>query len=99
MKLPKDNYSRYHWGAISEIIKRRPEYFYKLVEDYPNDRTSIFYTVDERNKELVEQIKAVEGHDAVKREFVKDIRGRKYMLFHAVGMYTLVIAGVVLLLI
>ena len=99
MKLPKDDYLRYHWSAVSEIIKRRPEYFYKLVEDFPNDQSDIFFAVNEWDKELIGQIRAIEGHDAVKKRFVKDIRGRKYMLFHAAGMYTLIIAGVVLLLI
>lgn len=98
-KLPKNDYLRYYWNAISEIIKRKPEYLYRLVEDFPNDRSDIFFAVNEWDKELIEQIRAIEGHEVVKKEFVKDIRGRKYMLFHAAGMYTLVIAGVVLLLI
>ncbi len=98
-KLPKDDYLRYYWNAVSEIIKRKPEYLYRLVEDFPNDQSDIFFAVNEWDKEHIGQIRAIEGHDAVKKKFVKDIRGRKYMLFHAAGMYTLIIAGVVLLLI
>ena len=72
VKLPADyrDVRGYYGTVINVVAKQRPEYFFKLAEDFPNNRNLIFFAV-KRDKETIAALKAVEGHAETKEAFFK----------------------------
>lgn len=70
--LPAEyKYSSWYYGtAVNEIAKQRPEYFFKLAEDFSSNRSLIFFAI-ENNKDVIAGLKAVEGHDEIKKAFLR----------------------------
>lgn len=99
IKLPTSNESTssYFGNVVKELSKQKPEYYFKLAEDLPEHKNMIFYAV-ENNKEVVESLKAVEGHDQVKKEFLKERKFNRTMPFKIIGAY-IIAAGLIILLI
>jgi hypothetical protein len=58
--------SKYFSAVINEVAKRRPDYFFRLAEDFPDKRSAIFNSV-ENNKQVIAGLKAVERHKDAKR--------------------------------
>lgn len=71
-KLPADyKYLSWYYGTvIGEVAKQQPEYFFKLAEDFPANQDLIFFAA-EANKDAYPGLKAVSGHDEVKKSFFK----------------------------
>lgn len=96
--IDEDQISEWHFEkAVYEISKKNPEYFYRIAEDFPNQRKIIFASVG-KDKELKNNLKHVQGHDVVKKEFSKTnkmTRARPYLMVS--GFAVLVGAIVVLL--
>jgi len=99
VKLPAEyKYQSWYFGTvINEVSKQRPEYFFRLAEDFPANRSLIFGAVED-NKEVIRELKLVEGHDQIKKEFFKERRSDKTMLYKIIGAYAM-IGGLIALLI
>lgn len=71
-KLPAEykSLSWYYGTVINEVARQRPEYFFKLAEDFPANRHLIFFA-PENNKDVIAGLRAVEGHDEIKKAFFK----------------------------
>jgi hypothetical protein len=89
--------SGYFDKSVYQLVKSNPEYFYKLLQDFPNDKKFIWFAVDS-DKELVKQVKQVQGYDELKKEFLKDYKFGKTMGYRIIGTYA-IIAGLLTLLI
>ena len=72
-KLPADfrGTSWYFGTVINEISKHRPDFFFRLAEDLPNNRNVIFTAVED-DKQVLQNLKDVENHNEIKEEFFKD---------------------------
>lgn len=68
--------SWYFGESVYQLCKANPENYYKILEDLPGARTTVYYAVD-LDKEIVEQIKHVDGHDKLKKEFIKEYKEGK----------------------
>jgi len=99
MKLPLNYESgnRYFGNVVNEISKQKPEYYFMLAEDLPQHRNTIFNSFED-NKQTVASLKAVEGHDQIKKDFFKERRFGKTMPFKIIGAYVIA-AGLLTLLI
>jgi hypothetical protein len=92
-KLPIDYrpQSGYFDNSVYKMVKSNPEYFYKLLQDFPKSKTFIYSAVD-HDKELVKELKRVDGYDNLKKEFIKDYKYGKTMSYRIIGTYV-IIAG------
>jgi hypothetical protein len=99
-KLPIDYkpQSGYFDKSVYQMAKSNPEYFYKLLEDFPAGKTFIYFAVD-HDKELVKQLKRVQGYNNLKKEFLKDYRYGKSMNFRAIGMYAVAISLIAIIIV
>jgi hypothetical protein len=90
-KLPPDYKSKswYYGTVINEVAKQQPTYFFKLAEDFPENRSLIFIAPDD-SKDVLQALKMVEGHDKIKKEFLKDRRFRKTLIYRIIGVYAVV---------
>ncbi len=78
--------SWYFGSAVYQISKANPQNFYKILEDFPTNKTIIYFAVDE-DKKLIEQLKQVSGHENLKKEFIKEYRFGKTMPYKIIGGY------------
>lgn len=83
--------SGYFDKSVYQMTKANPEYFYKLLQDFPSGKKFIYFAVDQ-DKELVKQLKQVQGYDDLKKEFLKDYKFGKTMPYRIIGTYA-IIAG------
>lgn len=90
-KLPIDwrPQNGYFDKSVYQMSKTNPEYFYKLLQDFPTSKKFIYYAVD-HDKELVKQLKQVQGYDDLKNEFFKDYRYGKTMPYRILGTYAII---------
>lgn len=79
-------YNRYFSSIISIYSKQKPAYFLQLAEDMPQQRALFFMAADD-SKETYEGIKAVAGHDAIKKIYVKNRRSDRSMKYKVIGVY------------
>ncbi|HEY0067570.1 MAG TPA: hypothetical protein VGB46_09405 [Flavisolibacter sp.] len=98
-KLPPEYayQSSYYRTVINAAATQRPEYFFRLAEEFPAHRHLIFSSV-ENNKEVLSRMKAVEGHDKIKKEFFKERKFEKSIPYRVIGAYA-ALAGLITLLI
>ncbi len=91
MKLPADyrSLSGYYGTIINVVAKQRPGYFFKLAEDFPNNRGLIFSAVED-NKEVVQGLKYVDGHNEIKKELFKDRSFGRTMPYRILGTYIII---------
>ena len=89
--------SKYFSNVINEVAKEKPEYFFRLAEDYPDKRKIIFYAV-ETNKQVMAGLKSVENHKDIKREFFRARGSDKHMPLRIIGTSVVAVAILVLLL-
>lgn len=87
-------YSWYFGTVVNACSKQRPEYYFRLAEDLPQNRDVIFMAADD-TKETVTGLKAVSGHDGIKKIFLKDRRFDKSMKYKIIGLYG-ALAGIIL---
>ena len=97
-KFPADYGSRgaYYSKVINEVSKQKPEFFFRLAEDFPNDRALIFSSAGE-DDETIKNFRAVEGHAEIKKVFFKERRFSKSLPYKIIGIYAVIAALVVLL--
>jgi len=71
-KLPVEFCPRscYFSKSVYQLAKADPKNFYKILEDFPDYKTIIYFAVDE-DKELVRRLMQVQGYDKLKKEFSK----------------------------
>jgi len=100
IKLPADfkGTSWYFGTVINEISNHRPDFFFKLAEDLPNNRDVIFSAVYD-NKDVIQGLRAVENHAEIKKEFFKDRRFGKTLPYRIIGMYAVIIGIVTFIII
>lgn len=92
------NYSsRYYGKIVNELALQRPDYFFRLAGDFPQNRGLIFNSVQE-NKETIRGLKGVEGYDTIKKEFFKERRFGRTLPYKIIGTYA-VVGGIIALLI
>ena len=99
-RLPADfrGTSWYFGTVINEISKHRPDFFFRLAEDLPNNRSVIFMAVEDE-KQVLQALRAVENHNEIKKEFFKDRKFGKTMLYKIIGTYAIVIGLITLLIV
>ncbi len=90
--------SGYFDKSVYQMTKTNPEYFYKLLLDFPEDKKYIYSAVD-RDKELVKELKQVQGYDVLKKEFLKDYNYGKTMAYKTTGAYVIIVGLIVWLII
>jgi len=83
--------SGYFDKSVYQMSKANPEYFYKLLQDFPTSKKFIYFAVDQ-DKELIKQLKQVQGYDDFKKEFFKEYKDGKKMPYRTIGTYA-IIAG------
>ena len=98
-KLPAEykSSSWYYGTVVNEIAKQRPEYFFRLAEDFPDNQNLIFGSI-ENSKQVIQGLKAVEGHGDAKKAFFKDRRFGRTMPYKIIATYAIV-GGLIALLI
>jgi hypothetical protein len=66
--LPNDYrpQSGYFDKSVYHMAKSNPEYFYRLLQDFPERKTLIYHAV-QNDKELVEELRHIQGYDDLKR--------------------------------
>lgn len=97
-KLPVDYSSSYFQKVVHEVAKKQPEFFFQLAEDSVFKRQSyIFDSIGSREKEVLAKLKLVEGHDKIKKAFLKYIKFRRSMPFVVVGLTLVECAAIVCL--
>jgi hypothetical protein len=85
--------SGYFDKVVYQMAKSNPAYFYKLLQDFPTSKSFIYNAV-KQDKELVKQLKAVQGYDDLKKEFFKEYKFGKNMVYRVVGTY-IIVAGLI----
>lgn len=97
-KLPAEDRStsQYFDTVIEEISIYRPEFFFKLAEDFPDKRHAIFWAVED-DKQVIKNLKAVEGHAEIKKKFFKERKFHKSAPYMAIIPYAALIGLVTLL--
>ena len=90
--------SAYYGKVVNAIAAQHPDYFFRLAEDFPQYQDIIFAAVGD-NKDVLEGLKAAEGHDAIKKAFFKDRRFGKTMPYKIIGIYAVVIGLITLLIV
>lgn len=98
-KLPAEYayQSSYYRSVVNAAATQKPEYFFRLAEDFPANRQLIFSSV-ENDRELFGRMKAVEGHDKIKKEFFRERKYEKSIPYMVIGAYA-ALAGLITLLI
>jgi hypothetical protein len=81
--------SGYFDKSVYHMTKANAEYFYKLLQDFPKSKKFIYYAV-EQDKELVKQLKQIQGYDDLKKEFLKDYNSNKIELYRTIGIYAII---------
>ncbi len=94
VKLPAEyrSSSSYYAIIVNEVARAKPGDFFKLSEDFPQNKAMIFASVDD--EVVIKGLKAVEGHEEVKKEFFKEKRFGKTFPYKIIGMYA-VIGGLI----
>lgn len=80
--------SEYFGQSVYNIAKANPESFYKILEDFPSDKTKVYFAV-EGDKELIRQLKAVEGYDSLKKEFIKEYKFDRSFTYRIIATYAI----------
>jgi hypothetical protein len=90
--LPKEyrSGSWYFGNSVYEISKQKPDYFYRIAEDFPENQNIIFAAVSD-DKQLVGELKNVQGYDNLKNEFIKDYNFGKSMNYKIIGVYVVLV--------
>jgi hypothetical protein len=86
-KIPV-GYIGYNKQTIIEIARKQPTYYFRLAEDLPEQRYYIFSAI-EREEGLHKGLKAVEGHDAIKKKFFKEVKFTKSLVLRVIAPYAL----------
>ncbi|MBN2613755.1 MAG: hypothetical protein JXB00_19515 [Bacteroidales bacterium] len=81
--------SGYFDKSVYQMAKSNPEYFYKLLQDFPTSKKFIYFAVD-HDKELVKDLKRVHGYDDLKKEFFKEYKYGKTMPYRIIGTYAII---------
>jgi hypothetical protein len=81
-------YANYFQAVMDTIAMRQPEYFFRLAEDLPDSRSSIFSS-GIYSKRVYTAVKDLKGHDKIKQEFLKERKESRKMTFTAVGIVLL----------
>lgn len=89
--------SGYFDRSVYMMAKSDPEYFYKLLQDFPASKTFIYFAVD-HDKALVKKLRQVRGYDGLKKEFFKEYKYGKTIFYRVAGTYA-VMAGLIIWLI
>jgi hypothetical protein len=71
------------------MSKANQEYFFKLLQDFPTSKKFIYFAVDQ-DKELIKQLKQVQGYDDLKNEFFKENKSGKTMPYRVIGTYAII---------
>lgn len=90
--------SWYFGTIVNEVSKKHPEFYFRIAEDFSEDR-SIVFTAAEDNKEVISNLKNVNGYDEVKAKFFKERRMMKRMPYQVLGTYVVfggLVAGLIL---
>jgi hypothetical protein len=84
VQLPT-NYTGYLGAVMDTIAMQQPEYFFRLAEDLPDNRSSIFSS-GIYSRRVYTAVKDVKGHDKIKQEFLKERKESRKMTFTSVGI-------------
>lgn len=96
--IVENQVSTWHFEkAIYEISKHDPDYFYRIAEDFPDQRKIVFAAVG-KDKELKNNLMRVEGHNEVKKEFSKSYRMSKSRPYLMIGGFGVLVGIIVVLL-
>lgn len=76
--------------SVYQMAKANPEYFYKLLQDFPSHKVFLYFAVD-HDKKLIKSLRQVEGYDDLKREFLKEYKTNRGMLYRTLGGYAVII--------
>lgn len=100
LQLPMEyrSHSAYLSAVLLAVADRRPEFFFRLCEDLPENREMFFFTVF-TDKKIRRKIKRVESNSPMKKELVKYFRKQTAGIIFTTGLYVAVIGGVTYLII
>ena len=86
----------YYFKAVHEIAEQRPEFFFQLAEDLPDNQQDIFLSINYTKKQLLAKLKSTKGNEMVKKKFFKEKRFEKGIIYQAV-LYCAALIGLVVL--
>lgn len=72
--------------SVYLMAKTQPEYFYRLLQDFPTARFLIYSAVD-LDRDLVKELKRVPGYQSLKKDFLKEHRSGKVMILRTFAIY------------
>lgn len=97
-KLPIGYSNSYYKKVVNTVARNKPEFFFRLAEDYTfTMQSSLFDSIGARDKEVLEKLKSVEGHEKIKKAFFKDIKYRKTMPIASMGLAFIELVGFIAL--
>ncbi len=68
---------RYYLKAVHEIAEQKPEFFFKLAEDLPDNQDDIFFSVRFQERKILAKLKSATGQESIKKKFFKEKRSEK----------------------
>lgn len=84
--------------SVRSMVTAVPEYYYKLLQDFP-EATSHLYTAVSDDKELVQRIGAVPGYEEPKKALLKNYRQERRFASNIVIIYAIAAAVVAALIV
>lgn len=87
----------YYANIVTAVALEQPEYYLRLAEDNPGQREALYFIVTS-NKAAADRIQQVKGHDAVKKEYMKERKTNQRFRAYALGIVSLTIIGLTIML-
>lgn len=78
---------RYYLRTVHEIAEQRPEFFFRLAADLPDNQHDIFFSVDNHEKALLAKLKLAEADKSIKKKFFKEKRRDKISAVVSIFFY------------
>ena len=88
---------RYYARIVTAVALQQPEYYLRLAEDNPDQREEIYSPITS-NKAAADRIRQVQGHDAVKKEYMKERKADQRFRAYALGIFSLTVIGLTIML-
>jgi len=78
--------SQYYATVVTAVALQQPEYYLQLAEDNPHQRKELYFSVIS-NTTAANRIRHVQGHDEVKKTFMKERKNNQWFRVYALGMF------------
>ena len=85
----------YYIKAVHEIAEQKPEFFFKLAEDLPDNQHDIFFSINQTEKQLLVKLQLAKGNEIVKKKFFKEHRRDKRAAVAGSPLFIAVIGAII----